>query len=80
MVDLLEGRNIASWPQLKDAPTFRFETLNKENVARGKLAKWKQLKNNSTFDDDLQKIILDISNTSIKEQIDRYTRGLKYYI
>ncbi len=34
----------------------------------------------ATFNDDFQKIILDIPNISIEEQIDRYTRGLKSYI
>ncbi len=55
-----EGRNIASWPQLKDALFNRFETLNKAKVARDKLAKWEQLKDIATFNDDFQNIIFDI--------------------
>ncbi len=34
-----KGRNIASWPELKDALINRLEALNKEKVARDKLAK-----------------------------------------
>ncbi len=75
-----EGQRITNWTQLKEALTSRFETLNKEKIARDKLAKWKQLKDVSTFNDDFQNIILDIPNISIEEQIDRYTRGLKHYI
>lgn len=75
-----EGRIIGTWPSLKDALISRFETLNKEKVARDKLAKWKQLKDVVSFNDDFQRIILDIPHISVEEQIDRYTRGLKSYI
>ncbi len=68
---------MASWPQLKYAPINGFETLEKEKVARNKLARWKQLKNVVTFYADLQNTILGIPNISIEEQIFRYTRGLK---
>ena len=40
----------------------------------------RRVKDVSTFNDDFQKIMLDIPNKSIEEQIDRYTRGLKPYI
>ncbi len=71
---------ITNWTPLKEALTSRFETLNKEKIARDKLAKWKQLKDVSTFNDDFQSIILYIPNISIEEQIARCTRGLKHYI
>ena len=32
------------------------------------------------FNSDFQKIILDIPDISLAEQLDRYTRGLKPYI
>lgn len=65
---------------MKQALSTRFDTLNKEKVARDKLARWKQIKDVQTFNDDFQKIILDIPNISMEEQVDRYTRGLKPYI
>ena len=74
------GQAVESWPALKVALLNRFETLNKVKIARDKLAKWKQIKDVSTFNDDFHKIILDIPNISVEEQIDRYTRGLKPYI
>ena len=75
-----DGKNVETWPQLKDALIARFDTLNKEKIARDKLARWRQIKDVKTFNDDFQKIILDIPNISVDEQIDRYTRGLKAYI
>ena len=75
-----EGQAVNSWPALKDALSNRFETLNKTKIARDKLAKWRQIKDVSAFNDDFHKIILDIPNISVEEQIDRYTRGLKPYI
>ena len=75
-----EGAQIRTWESLRTALIARFDTLNKEKIARDKLAKWKQLKDVATFNDDFQRIILDIPNISVEEQIDRYTRGLKSYI
>ena len=75
-----EGSSVKTWPELKNALVSRFDTLNKEKVARDKLAKWKQLRDVVSFNEDFLKIILDIPNISIEEQIDRYTRGLKAYI
>ena len=74
------GQAVTTWPALKVALLSRFETLNKVKIARDKLAKWKQIKDVSTFNDDFHKIILDIPNISVEEQIDRYTRGLKPFI
>ena len=59
---------------------MRFDTLNREKVARDKLAKWRQVKDVQSFNEDFQKILLDIPNISMEEKVDRYTRGLKSYI
>lgn len=75
-----EGKEVTTWEQMKKSLTLRFDTLNKEKVARDKLARWKQIKDVPSFNDDFQKIVLDIPNISMEEQIDRYTRGLKPYI
>ena len=75
-----EGKKVHTWKDLKSALASRFETLNKEKVARDKLAKWKQLKDVVSFNEDFQRILLDIPNISNDEQIDRYTRALKPYI
>ena len=65
---------------MKEASTTRFDTLNKKKIARDKLAHWKQIKDIRRFNEDFQKIILDVPNISMEEQVDRYTRGLKNYI
>ena len=39
-----EGRAVTTWCALKNALVCRLETLNKEKIARDKLAKWKKLK------------------------------------
>ena len=78
--DSEEGRQITTWAQLQDALIRRFETLNKIKIARDKLARWKQIKDISSFNEDFQKILLDIPNITVEEQIDRYARGLKPYI
>ena len=75
-----EGRMVKTYDQFKVAIQARFETLNKVKIARDKLAKWKQVKNVSSFNEDFLRIVLDIPNISVEEQIDRYTRGLKPYI
>lgn len=75
-----EGENIHSWQGLKRALNMRFETLNKEKIARDKLARWKQVKDVATFNDDFNRILLDIPDIGVKDQIDRYSRGLKSYI
>ena len=75
-----EGKNVRSWTDLKNALVSRFDTINKEKIARDKLAKWRQIKDVATFNDDFQRIVLEIPNISMAEQIDRYTRGLKSHI
>ena len=75
-----QGRSINTWSLLQSVLISRFEILNKSKIARDKLAKWRQIKDVSAFNDDFQRIILDIPNISVEEQIDRYTRGLKPYI
>ena len=78
--DTEEGQSISTWSALKNALISRFDTLNKEKIARDKLAKWKQLRDVTSFNDDFQRILLDIPNISVDEQLDRYLRGLKPYI
>lgn len=75
-----KGQLVNSWSALKKALVERFETLNKTKIARDKLAKWKQIKDVTTFNEDFQKILLDIPGIGDDEKIDRYTRGLKPYI
>lgn len=75
-----DGEHVQSWGELKKALVSRFDTLNKEKIARDKLARWRQVKDVPTFNNDFQKILLDIPNISKEEQVDRYTRGLKGYI
>ena len=75
-----EGRNVHTWEELKDALVKRFEALNRENIARDKLARWKQVKDVPSFNEDFNKILLDIPDIGTKDQIDRYSRGLKPYI
>ena len=71
---------MTTWPKLQEALIARFETLNKIKIARDKLAGWKQIKDVSSFNEDFQKILLDIPTITIEEQLDRYARGLKTYI
>ena len=75
-----EGSDVKTWDDLKEALRKRFQPLNKKKAARDKLAKWKQVKDVSSFNEDFLRIILDIPYISMEEQIDRYTRGLKPYI
>ena len=74
------GSKVTTWKDLKEALISRFDTIKKEKIARDKLARWKQIKDVSTFNDDFQRIMLEIPNISMEEQIDRYTRGSKAYI
>ena len=55
-----EGKHVATWSALRHALRQRFETLNKVKIGRHKLAKWKQVKDVSLFNDDFQRIVLDI--------------------
>ena len=76
----LEENLIQTWSSLYDALIDRLETLNKAKIVRDKLAKWEQVRNFSSYNDNFQGIVIDIPNTSIEEQINGYTRGLKSYI
>ena len=71
---------MTTWPLLKEALILRFESLNRVKIARDKLAKWKQTNDVASFNEDFQKILLDIPTITIEEQIDRYARGLKPFI
>lgn len=53
-----DGRMVQFWEGLRNALTMRFETLNKEKIARDKLARWRQVKDVATFNDDFNKILL----------------------
>ena len=75
-----EGKQITHWIGLRESIVSRFDTLNKEKFARDKLAKWRQAKDVVTFNQYFQEILLDIPDIAMKEQADRYTRGLKLYI
>lgn len=68
-----EGQRIDTWDKLKSALLKLFQPLNNEKLARDKLAKWKQVKDVSTFNEDFLRIILDIPNIINEEQMDRYT-------
>ena len=39
-----KGRQVTTWPLVKEALIRLLESLNREKVARGKLDKWKQFK------------------------------------
>ena len=71
-----ESQLIQILSSLKNALTTRFNTSNKVKIARDKLAKCCQVKDISTLNDDFQRIILDIPNINVKEQIDLYTHRL----
>ena len=71
---------LGTWPQLKEALLRRFSPLDKTLSARDKLAKWRQMKDVSSFNTDFLRIVLDIPDITESEKIDRYTRGLKPYI
>ena len=71
---------MTTWPLLKEALIRRFESLNRVKIARDELAKWKQIKDAASFNQDFQKILLDIPSMTIEEQVDRYARGLKPFI
>ena len=78
--DSAEGQSIRAWHTLRNALIQRFDTLNKRKVARDRLAVQKQTSNAASFNEEFQKIILNIPDISSEEQVDRYTRGLKSYI
>ncbi len=69
-----------TWSKLRTAITFRYIPLNKVKQARDRLSRWKQLKSVPEFNTEFQKIILDIPNITVEEQIDRYSRALKPHI
>ena len=75
-----DGRNITTWQGLKEALVKRFQPLNRTKMARDKLAKWKQIKDVPSFNEEFLRILLDIPNISEEEKIDRYTRALKPYV
>ena len=80
---LAQSRNglvVTTLEELFKHLTERFTVINKEKLARDKLHRWREIKDISTYNEDFLKIVLDIPNISMEEQIDRYTRGMKPYI
>ena len=75
-----EGSAINTGLQIKGTLTQMLQTLDKEKISCDKLAKWRKMKDITSFNSDFQKIILDIPDIALAEQLDRYTRGLKLYI
>ena len=71
-----EGRSITEWSSFKRALLKRFQPLKKAKIARDKLAKWRQVRYVTTFNEDFLRIILDIPNISEEEKVHCYTRGL----
>ena len=51
-----EGKQITHWNGLRESKISRFDTFNKEKVPRDKFAKWRQVENVVTFNQDFQKI------------------------
>ena len=78
--ETLGGQQGTAWPLLKEALIRRFESLNRVKIARDKLAKWKQIQDVASFNEDFQKILLDIATITVEEQIKRYARDLKPFI
>lgn len=72
-----DGQRISTWPSLKEAFVRRFESLNRVKIARDKLAKWRQIKDMASFNEDFGKKLLEIPSITIEYQIDSYARGLK---
>ncbi len=72
-----ESKQVNSCPRLQKALIKRFEKLNDIKIPRDRFAGWKQIKDVSSFNEDLQKILLDITTITIEELLDRYKRGLK---
>ena len=46
------GKHVHTWQQLRQALLKRFQPLNKVKNARDRLAKWKQLKDVATFNEE----------------------------
>ena len=69
--------NVDSWDRLKDMMKSRFEPINKVKSARDKLARWRQERDVSHYNESFLKIIINIPNISKDEVIDRYLRGLR---
>jgi Retrotransposon gag protein/Zinc knuckle len=74
------GHPMTSSVALTEALAKRFSPLNKVKFARDKLSRWRQLRDIPPYNTDFLKIILDIPQIGLDEQIDRYARGLKSYI
>lgn len=70
----------STWEELRQHLLKRFSPINKVKSARDRLAVCRQNNSVSQFNEEFQKIIMDIPNISPEEAIDRYLRGLKRQI
>ena len=80
LAQMRNGTQVTTLEEVFSKLKQRFTIINKEKLARDKLHRWKQMKDVSLYNEDFLKIVLDIPDISMEEQIDRYTRGLKSYI
>lgn len=74
------ANEVRPWAELKEALLKRFNPLDKTLAARDKLARWRQVKDVTSFNRDFLQISLDIPNITEAKKLDRYTRGLKPHI
>ena len=56
---------------MKETLIVLFESLKNTKIAQDKLAKWKQIKDVASFIEDFQKILLDVTNITVEEKLDR---------
>ena len=71
-----EECNYVASPPKRITVIERFETFNMSKIARDNLARWKQVKDVWSFNEDFQKTLLDIHKIALEEQMDRYAREL----
>lgn len=74
------GTEFSTLQDTLDGLETRFRLVNKEKLACDMLSKWKPMKDVQKENEDFLKIILDITNIGMEEQVDRYTRGLNNFI
>ncbi len=64
-----QGIQVTTQPLLQEEFIGRFETLNKIKIAQDTLARWKQIKDVLSFNEDFQNILLDIPDITVEEQL-----------
>lgn len=55
-----DGQLVQTWKDVGIALNSRFQTLNKEKIARDKLARWRKIGDVPTFNNDFQRVLLNI--------------------